>query len=74
MPQNKAAKASSGTIMTVVFEIVLATALIPVIKTFIVGAANLTATETLLLGLVTLFLVLGLIYAVARQTGLVKGN
>lgn len=41
----------------VVVDVVLVVALIPVISTFITNAENLTATETLLLSLVTLFIV-----------------
>jgi uncharacterized membrane protein len=67
-------KKAAGNIMYIVFEVVIVLALIPVIVTFIAGAENLTATETTLLSLVTLFLVLGLIYTVAKQTGLVRGN
>ena len=40
----------------VVVDVVLVTALIPVIVTFIGNAKNLTATETTLLGLTTLFI------------------
>lgn len=56
----------------VVVDVALVVALIPVIKTFISDAANLTATETLLLGLVTLFIVLGLVVMIGKQTGLIK--
>lgn len=70
MPQGK-----KGTgMMTIVVEVVLVVALIPVIKTFIANAENLTATETALLALVTLFIVLGLVYLVGKQTGLIKGK
>ena len=69
MPQDKKAAAS---IMSIVVEVVLVVALIPVIKTFITSAENMTATETALLALVSLFIVLGLIYLVGRQTGLIK--
>lgn len=55
----------------IVVDVVLVVALIPIIKTFIADAANLTATETALLVLVTLFIVIGLIVMVGRQTGLI---
>lgn len=71
VPHNKKAEAS---IMGIVVEVVLVVALIPVIKTFIADADNLTSTETALLALVTLFIVLGLIYLVGKQTGLIKGH
>lgn len=58
----------------VVVDVILVIALIPVIVTFIAGAQNLTPTEVTLLSLVTLFIVLGLVYAVMRQTGLVGGR
>ena len=53
------AKASIN-ITGVVVDVVLVTALIPVIVTFINNAENLTATETTLLGLTTLFIVISL--------------
>ena len=56
----------------IVIDVVLVVALIPVIVTFIAGADNLTATETTLLGLTTLFIVLGLVFAIGKQTGLIK--
>lgn len=63
-------KGAAGNIVGILVAVVFATALIPVIKTFISSATNLTATETVLLGLVTLFVVLGLIYGVLKSTGL----
>jgi hypothetical protein len=56
----------------IVVDVALVVALIPVIKTFIAGADNLTATETVLLGLVTLFIVLALVVMIGRQSGLIK--
>jgi len=58
----------------IIVDVVLVTALIPVIVTFIANAENLTATETTILGLVTLFIVLGLVFAIGKQTGLIKGK
>lgn len=58
----------------IVVDVVLVVALIPVIKTFIADATNLTATETALLVLVTLFIVIGLIVMIGRQTGLIHGR
>lgn len=58
----------------IVVEVLLVVTLIPVIKTMISGAANLTATETALLSMVTLFLVIGLVFIVGKQTGLIKGK
>jgi len=57
-------------VTAVVVDIVLVTALIPVIVTFISNAENLTATETTLLGLTTLFIILGLVFAIVKQSGL----
>ena len=54
----------------VVVDVVLVTALIPVIKTFISDATNLTATETLLLSLVTLFIVIALVMNIIKQSKL----
>jgi len=56
----------------VVVDVVLVTALIPVIVTFISNANNLTATEETLLGLTTLFIVLALIFSIVKQSGLTK--
>lgn len=61
-------------IVGVVVDVVLVTALIPVITTFIANAENLTATETTILGLATLFIVLGLVFAIGKQAGLIKGK
>ena len=58
----------------VIVDIVLVVALIPVIVTFINNAENLTATETTLLGLTTLFIILGLVFAIGKQSGLIKGK
>ena len=54
----------------VVVDVVLVTALIPVIVTFISNAENLTTTETTLLGLTTLFIVLALVFSIVKQSGL----
>lgn len=54
----------------VVVDVVLVTALIPVIVTFIHNATNLTATETTLLSLTTLFIVLALVFSIIKQSGL----
>jgi hypothetical protein len=59
-------------ITSVVVDVVLVTALIPVIVTFINNAENLSATETTLLGLTTLFIVLGLVFAIVKQSGMMK--
>ena len=68
-------KKGSGKIATIVVEIIFVTALIPVVVTFITSAkSNLSATEQIVIGLVTLFLVLGLAYMVAKQMGLVGGK
>lgn len=56
----------------VVVDVVLVTALIPVIVTFISGATNLSTTEKTLLGLTTLFIVLALVFSIVKQSGLTK--
>ena len=58
----------------VVVDVVLVTALIPVIITFIASAENLTTTEATLLGLTTLFIVLALVFSIVKQSGLTKGK
>jgi len=59
---------------SIIVDVVLVVALIPVIVTFIAEAENLTTTETLLLSLTTLFIVLGLVFAIGKQSGLIKGK
>lgn len=54
-------------------EIIIVTALLPIIAVTIASTQNLTATETTLLALVTLFLIIGLIYGIAKSEGLIKG-
>ena len=61
-------------ITAVVVDVVLVTALIPVIVTFISSAENLTTTESTLLGLTTLLIVLALVFSIVKQSGLVKGK
>jgi len=61
-------------VTSVVVDVVLVTALIPVIVTFISSAQNLTTTETTLLGLTTLFIVLALVFSIVKQSGLIKGK
>lgn len=58
----------------VVVDVVLVTALIPVIVQFIQNAENLTTTEATLLGLTTLFIVLALVFSIVKQSGLIKGK
>ncbi len=62
----------SMNIAGIVVSVVLVTALIPVVAVQIANATNLTATEETLLGLTTLFIVLGLIVSVAKSVGLFK--
>ena len=59
-------------IVKVVVEVVLVVTLVPVIAVIIAGSTNLTAIETTLLGLVTLFIILALVYGIAIQTGLIS--
>jgi hypothetical protein len=63
---------ASMDITGVVVDVVLVTALIPVIATFIANATNLSTTEKTILGLTTLFIVLALVFNIARQSGLIK--
>ena len=65
----KSLKASID-ITSVVVDVALVVALIPVIKTFISNATNLTASEVTLLGLTTLLIVLALVVSVVKQSGL----
>ena len=75
-PLNKIWASCKGAIniTAVVVDVVLVTALIPVIVTFIASAENLTTTESTLLGLTTLFIVLALVFSIVKSSGLVKGK
>lgn len=72
MPKGK--RGMSGNISGIIVDVVLVVALIPIIATFVADAENLTATETTILSLTTLFIVLGLVFAIGKQTGLIKGS
>lgn len=61
-------------VMSITFEVIIVVTLVPVIAVAIATATNLSTTETTLLGLVTLLIVLGLLYAIGKQTGLIKGS
>lgn len=61
-------------VSSIMVDVALVVALLPVIKTMISDAVNLTATETILLGLVTLFIVIALVFNIGKQTGLIKGK
>jgi hypothetical protein len=56
----------------IVVDVVLVTALIPVIAVFIANATNLSTTEKTILSLTTLFIVLALVFNIAKQSGLIK--
>jgi len=73
-PMRKMLNSCKGAldITSVVVDVVLVTALIPVIVTFISNAENLTTTESTLLGLTTLFIVLALVFSIVKQSGLIK--
>ena len=58
-------------ITSIVVDVALVVALIPVIATFIANATNLTATQTTLLGLTTLFIILALVFNIGKQSGLI---
>lgn len=66
----KESKLSTEKLMKVLFYVVLASVVIPIINTQMAtiegDAGNYSASEILLAGLVTLFLLLGLVYAIAK--------
>ena len=72
IPSKRGMANPTDVIVNVLVMIVLATALIPVIKTFIAGATNLTTTESTLLGLSTLLLIIGITVLIVRKTGISK--
>ena len=71
---DKLLASSKGAInvMNTVIEVVIVVVLIPVIVGFIATAENLTATETTLLGLVSLFIILALVFGIVKSSGLTK--
>ena len=65
-----AEKLSTKELMRLLFYVVLASVVIPIIntqmKTIEGDTGNYSASEILLAGLVTLFILLGLVYAIAK--------
>ena len=61
---------STDKLMKLLFYVVLASVVIPIINTQMSGiegdTGNYSASEILLAGLVTLFILLGLVYAIAK--------
>lgn len=57
-------------IVNVVVGVAIATALIPVIVTFVAEANNLTTTETTLLNLLPLFIIIALVFGIYKTSGL----
>ena len=61
---------STKKLMNVLIYIVFASVLIPIINTQIVGlegdTTNYSASEILLMGLITTFIILGLVYAIVK--------
>lgn len=68
--RNNAGVNMVGALVTVVF----ATALIPVIAVQVAGTTNLSTTEETILGLTTLFLVLGVVYGIAKSSGILNAK
>ena len=63
-------KLSTESLMKLLFYVVLASVVIPIINTQMASiegdSTNYSASEILLAGLVTLFILLGLVYAIAK--------
>lgn len=70
MAKGKSKKLNTEDLMSVLFYVVLASVVIPIINTQMSGiegdSGNYSASEILLAGLVTLFILLGLVYAIAK--------
>lgn len=60
-------------IIATTIEVVIVVTLLPTIAIAIASAQNLSTTERAILGLVTLVIIAGLLYGIARQNGLMKG-
>ena len=71
--QTKAqSSAVSGDMIGVMVLVIIAvSAVIPVVKEQIAATQNLTSTESTLLDLVTLFIILGIVFVVIRASGLI---
>ena len=61
-------------ILSTVIEVLLTVTVLPTLAVTIAGTQNLTATEAILLGLVTTVIIMGLIYGIAKQQGFIKGK
>jgi len=61
-------------VLAITFEVIVVVTLVPVIAVAIATATNLSTTEETLLGLVTLLIVLGLLFAIGKQSGIIKGK
>jgi len=61
-------------IMKTVIEVLLTVTILPTIAVAIAGAQNLTSTQTVLLGLVTTVIVMGLLYGIAKEAGFMSGK
>ena len=62
----------SQAIIGVLVAVVFVVSLIPTIVTQIAGAENLTTTQTTILNLVPLFIIIGLLLTVVKLTGVGK--
>lgn len=60
-------------IITVLVEVVIFTALIGTIATSVLSAENVSGTAALILGMVTLFVVIGFVVSILKTFGLAKG-
>lgn len=69
-----ASKKGSMNIVSVVIGIALVVSLLPTIKFFIGSYNNGSASEVLLLGLITTFVIIGLIAWVVDATGVMHTN
>lgn len=65
-----ASKVNTKDLMNVLIYIVFATVIIPIINTQVVAlegdSGNYTASEILLMGLITTFIILGVVYAIVK--------
>lgn len=57
-------------ITDIILDAVLVCALLPVVISFASNVSGASATEQVLLGLIATFIVIGLLVAVAKQTGM----
>ena len=69
LAKNKKGQSAKG-LVGVLVAVIVAVTMIPLIADSIAGATNLTAGQTTILNIVPTFIVLGILFVVAKKMGL----